>query len=359
MDGKIGALILAGGRSRRMGGPDKARLRLGTRTFTEKISAELKGFEPLLLSVNNTEAYAELGIPAVVDKYPDCGAMGGILSAFLDSDCGALLTVPCDVPLFSGGLAAYLCSYVSTAYDAYVLRDRAGRIHPLCAVYTRRAAGVMRELVEKQKNYRMRELLLHVAVKLVDLAHSAYPDEQLANVNTPEEYAALRRRFAGPQVIAVSGVKNSGKTTLLAQVIPLLREKGLRVAVIKHDGHDFEPDVPGTDSHRLREAGACGVAVYSDRRSMLVQEKPDVKFEALAAHFHDADVILLEGGKFTSYPKIEVLRGAVRETPVCDVKTLLALYTDTGIHIAGVPSIALGDYESVAQRVLAYLREMA
>ena len=71
------------------------------------------------------------------------------------------------------------------------------------------------------------------------------------------ETQALKR----PAVLAVSGVHNSGKTTLLEKLLPVLRSRGLKVGVIKHDGHDFTPDVPGTDSYRLREAGAEGVAV--------------------------------------------------------------------------------------------------
>ena len=63
-----------------------------------------------------------------------------------------------------------------------------------------------------------------------------------------------------PAVLAVSGAHNSGKTTLLEKLIPLLRARGLKVGVIKHDGHDFTPDVPGTDSFRLREAGAVILA---------------------------------------------------------------------------------------------------
>ena len=51
-----------------------------------------------------------------------------------------------------------------------------------------------------------------------------------------------------PAVVAVSGVKNSGKTTLIIEMLPYLTEKGLRVAVIKHDGHSFEPDPVCTDT---------------------------------------------------------------------------------------------------------------
>lgn len=57
------------------------------------------------------------------------------------------------------------------------------------------------------------------------------------------------------KIIAISGVKNSGKTTLITRLIPHLKDRGIKIAVIKHDGHDFEPDVIGTDSYRYREAG--------------------------------------------------------------------------------------------------------
>ena len=49
-----------------------------------------------------------------------------------------------------------------------------------------------------------------------------------------------------PLILAVCGVKNSGKTTLIQKLIPLLQNQGLKVAAVKHDGHDFEPDVPVT-----------------------------------------------------------------------------------------------------------------
>ena len=120
-----------------------------------------------------------------------------------------------------------------------------------------------------------------------------------------------------PAVLAVSGAHNSGKTTLLEKLIPLLRARGLKVGVIKHDGHDFTPDVPGTDSFRLREAGAEGVAVFSGSRYLLTEEFRLNEQDLLALfERHGYDLVLMEGFKESGWPKIEVVRKAVSEEPV-------------------------------------------
>ena len=142
------------------------------------------------------------------------------------------------------------------------------------------------------------------------------------------ETQALKR----PAVLAVSGVHNSGKTTLLEKLLPVLRSRGLKVGVIKHDGHDFTPDVPGTDSFRMRQAGADGVAVYSGHQWMVVRPQPG-SLEALIGLFADCDLVLLEGQKASPYPKIELVRGAVSHESVCAPETLLALATDTPVRV--------------------------
>lgn len=106
-----------------------------------------------------------------------------------------------------------------------------------------------------------------------------------------------------PFLFAVSGYKNSGKTTLITKLIPILREKGYRVATIKHDGHDFEPDVEWTDSWRHKQAGAYGTAVFSANRFSVVKETAGITETELAAYFPEADIILLEGFKNSAYPK--------------------------------------------------------
>ena len=106
-----------------------------------------------------------------------------------------------------------------------------------------------------------------------------------------------------PYLFAISGYKHTGKTTLITKLIPILNENGYRVAVIKHDGHDFEGDVPGTDTYKHFQAGAYGTAVFSGNKVLIHKKAQDVDEKILMQAFPEADIILLEGFKGSSYPK--------------------------------------------------------
>ena len=109
-------------------------------------------------------------------------------------------------------------------------------------------------------------------MRILDTEKEHIPDTWFMNINRPEAYEALEDRKR-PAVLAVSGSKNTGKTTLTEALVRELSKRGVKVAVIKHDGHDFTPDVPGTDSHRMKAAGAFGTVVYSEKRFCVVKEE--------------------------------------------------------------------------------------
>lgn len=165
------------------------------------------------------------------------------------------------------------------------------------------------------------------------------------------------RAEKSPCIVAVSGVKNSGKTTILEKIVTDLTRKGWKVAVIKHDGHDFIPDVEGTDTDRLRKAGACGCGIFSAKKWMVIKEEPEVSEKDLARHFPEVDFILLEGFKDSAYPKIEIVRKAISSKSVCRTETLLALVTDTDLEIQGVPVLGLDDIERCTEILCRFLSE--
>ena len=104
-------------------------------------------------------------------------------------------------------------------------------------------------------------------------------------------------------IIAVSGEKHTGKTTLITRLLPHLTAGGLRVAVIKHDGHSFSADVPDTDSWKYLQSGAYGSAVFDGEKSMVTRLVPTDE-TALMAAFPEAELLLLEGFKESAYPKL-------------------------------------------------------
>lgn len=350
---RIGVLLLAGGRGRRMGSADKALLTLHGETFLNRLLSELNGVGETLVSVDHAGRYPDLPAPAVPDLWPGTGPLGGLCSGLSACASEALLTIACDMPLFSRDLAEYLLDYVSSDYDAFVTEDRKGRAHFLCGVYRKTALPAALELLERGE-YRIGALLDRLRVKRISLTPTVFPDRLVSNINTPAEYERLLAEERGPVVIAVSGIKNSGKTTLLTRLIPVLKGRGYRLAVVKHDGHDFEPDVPGTDSWRFREAGAEQAAVYSDRRQMILRQTGG-EFTRITREFGDVDIILAEGLKNSAYAKIELVRGTGR--PVCVPETLLAVMSDLPEEKRPLNWLGMDDIEGVASVIERYVRE--
>lgn len=161
-----------------------------------------------------------------------------------------------------------------------------------------------------------------------------------------------------PLILAVCGVKNSGKTTLIQKLIPLLQNQGLKVAAVKHDGHDFEPDVPGTDSHSFWKAGAVGTAIFSDSKYMVIR-KEKMSYEQIGELFPEADLILAEGLKSTPCPKLEIVRQGISQELSCCQEGLLGILTDFSFayfdsekNPSAVPVLSLNDPEKIADKIL-------
>ena len=115
-------------------------------------------------------------------------------------------------------------------------------------------------------------------------------------------------------VIGFVAFSGTGKTTLLTRLIPHLRERGVRLAAVKHSHHRFDIDTPGKDSYALRKAGAGQMLVASRRRWALMVENADEGEEpslnALIGHLDQTgiDLILVEGFKHERFAKIELYR---------------------------------------------------
>ena len=76
-----------------------------------------------------------------------------------------------------------------------------------------------------------------------------------------------------------------------------LSGEGLRVAVIKHDGHDFACDIPGTDTYSFTESGAYAAACFSDKSLFVHRTGTGDTLGDIIGMFPEADLIIIEGCK--------------------------------------------------------------
>lgn len=164
------------------------------------------------------------------------------------------------------------------------------------------------------------------------------------------------------RVIGVVGWKNNGKTTLVVRLVEHLTRAGLSVSTIKHAHHSIDLDRPGKDSWRHREAGAEEVVLATAKRWILMHELRDQTEPPLAAlldKLAPVDLVVVEGFKGTSLPKIEVHR-AERGTDLI-ARTdpdVVAVAADVPLDGLAVPVIDLDDIAGLAATVLEHAREI-
>ena len=157
--------------------------------------------------------------------------------------------------------------------------------------------------------------------------------------------------------VHIVGRKNSGKTTLIVDLVRCLSQRGVRVGTVKHTHHHHELDTPGKDSHRHREAGAAVVGILSPGLSAAfwpAQDDHDSarRYEELAPYFSDCDLVLVEGDSQADALKLEVWRAEVGEPPrATDDPEIRAVISDD--EIPGVSSTwPRADVAALADRIL-------
>jgi molybdenum cofactor guanylyltransferase len=187
----MSAAILAGGRSSRFGGIEKGTLVIEGRSIIERQIAELSTITSDILLVGGPRAFVPSTGRLVSDRIADCGPLGGVYTALVESSVEVTIVLACDMPFVSAPLLRYLGSQAS-GHDAVVPRTDHG-YHPLCAAYTHTSVtAVERRLAERRlKLTSLLEDLRVRAVSVEELERFGDPERLLANVNTSEEYRTL------------------------------------------------------------------------------------------------------------------------------------------------------------------------
>jgi molybdopterin molybdotransferase len=163
-------------------------------------------------------------------------------------------------------------------------------------------------------------------------------------------------------ILGFAAYSGTGKTTLLEQLLPKLTSAGLRIGMLKHAHHDFDIDQPGKDSYRLRKAGAAQMLIASANRHAMMVETPqqEPSFEELLSRFDIAqlDLILVEGYKHLSFPKIELHRTEL-EKPWLHISdpTIIAIAADEPVQRTDLLQLSIDDIDSIAQFVVDYVSQ--
>jgi molybdopterin-guanine dinucleotide biosynthesis protein B len=155
-----------------------------------------------------------------------------------------------------------------------------------------------------------------------------------------------------PPVVSVVGKSGSGKTVFLGKLIAVLKSRGAKVGVIKHQPHGFQIDQPGKDSWRHEQAGSDTVVLSSPSRVALIKHlSEEMTIDAVVtAYLTDVDLVITEGYKRGPKKKIEVSRRERSQELVSPPEDLIAIVTDQTFDLQ-VPHFGLDDAEGVADLV--------
>lgn len=184
--------ILVGGESRRMG-RDKAQLRLGRRTFVERIAEALSGLTGEITLVGRNDNCAPYGMPIISDVYERWGPLGGIYTSLAHCASSWAVIIACDLPFVTAEFLRALSIHREN-YDAVVPVQRDGQWQPLCGLYSRASClPLARELIAAGER-RPRALVRKARTCFVPEESFHATGHLLMNVNTPEEYAAALKQ---------------------------------------------------------------------------------------------------------------------------------------------------------------------
>lgn len=314
--------ILSGGQNKRMG-TNKAFLKLKGKTFIETLIENLDNYDEKIISVKNIEDYNFLdNVEFVTDSLKGKGPIVGIYEVLKKSTNDWVFVCGVDMPFINNNMVEYLSLFANDNYDAIVIKEQK-QPHPICAMYNKRIIPHIENLIENNK-LKIFDIVNTVNTKYVPIELSCVNPNILRNINTPEEYKSIKEI----PIVSFCGIKNSGKTTYIKELIKKLNKLGIRTGILKHDGHDFDIDHPETDTFMFRESGASEVAIFSHSKYAFISYNEINTEKHILDMFENVDLIIIEGMKGSNYPKFEIIRSEDHTDLICNKTNLLGVVSD-------------------------------
>jgi len=167
------------------------------------------------------------------------------------------------------------------------------------------------------------------------------------NVNIRKAY-----QYLNIPLVTIIGQTGSGKTTLIEKLIVTLKQRGYKLATVKHHSHrGFEIDEAGKDSWRFAQAGSDHVIIASpDKIASYRKTERALDLDEITAGVSDVDLILVEGYKQAEKPALEVLRAANSREPIGSPEQRFAIAADFPLDL-DVPQFALNDAQGITDLI--------
>ena len=351
MNDKITGAILCGGKSTRIG-REKAFTLLNNIPIFEHVLNKLKGiFSKTVISSNNPVLFEKYKIPVVEDIVKDKDAMGGIYSILNYVDTEYAFIVACDMPFIDKRAVNVLIENID---DNDIVMPRInGRFQPLFAIYSKKTLPIIEKSIN-ENNLKITSILNKNKTKVVTDSYFQNIDikRNFFNINTEKDYEkAVKNKFKDTLVIAiVAKSSNSGKTTLITNLIKFFKNDNFRVGVIKDTFHKVEIDREGKDSYKFFETGADSVVINS-ANELVVRKKLEKKYPVKYIKdkfLDDMDVIILEGHKTGNFTKIELIKDKQEEFLFENDPNVVAVVSNKYLECP-VPLFKHNEYEKIYQ----------
>lgn len=183
----VTGIVLAGGRSRRMG-TDKSVMKLNNKTLIEYSINALKPLCNKVIISSNNFIYDFTGCEVWPDELPDQAPIVGIYSCLKRSTTEYNIILSCDMPLMTTATIEYLLAN-SDSHDIIVPVHDNNLIEPLCGVYKQSAMGILKKYID-EGNFRLNQCIREASHRLITVDHRLpfYFPDMFSNVNTPDDF---------------------------------------------------------------------------------------------------------------------------------------------------------------------------
>jgi len=183
---KVGAIILAGGKSSRMG-TDKGLLELNGKPMVAHVIDTIKQITDDIIIISDRAAYEVFGVPVYEDLIKDAGPLAGIYTGLMNSKHDKNIVVSCDVPFVSEKLLHYLINSCKN-YDV-TIPIKNNKSHQVIGIYDKKCSTVFKN--ELDNNQRKMKLALEkINLNVVDA--NQFEEKEFINVNTPSEFKEIQ-----------------------------------------------------------------------------------------------------------------------------------------------------------------------